>query len=535
MHIPRWPRHPPRDGAPADAKPGPPPLEYGDGWSRAVRGPFLDPDRFQLLDQLLKTDRGSSPFRSGVWRELTDEIATRDNRPVRDMLAAMLAALAEGAPQFVPGDEQDGRALLVGRANAVRAVNTIWASAWLEVPEAIPLTGQVLIRAITEPWTMDSYVRIRSAAQNVLVQDGGQRAVSALTAAVPLAPNSALREQLSWGLSIASIGSRTPPSRVAELRVDRHGLDDDGERQLVVDRRRSTVRISPDGRVTIAWVRPQGSKTFAATLATQAEGRAVRATYRKELIRIEGLLATDREWPLAEWRRLYLENPITRAVAARTVWDFRLPDERRLSVLPDWHRQIRAVDGRSEPADWPAGPGTTVRLWHPREAPADQIAAWRALLAQGVFVQPFAQIERDFTRIEPDPDAVELRQCAGIRLTPAALSSLTRRMHWYSRRKSTAARSDGVRLICREFPDADLTIGLTCLRNDDLVELGTGWFYRSGSAARIPLPLDSVPARVYSETLRDLAVLARDPGPETEDDGDGINDLVQPDVSDAVP
>lgn len=509
----------------------------GDGWSRAVRGPCLDRGRFELLEQLLKTDRGSSPYRSGVWRSLLDRIGEKADRPAREMLAALLAALAEGEPQATPGDEADGRPLLVGRANAVRAVNAIWAAAWLDLPEAMPRIGLILVRTLTEPWTMDSYVRIRNAAQNVLVQDGGKGAIAALTAAIPQAPTSALREQLNRDLSLASISAESPPSRIAELRVEQHGLDAEGERLLISDRRRSTVRISPDGRVNGVWAHPQGTRTFAARLALRAEVRAVRLTYRGEVVRIEGLLAADREWPLREWRRLYLENPITRAVAARTVWVFQPADERTQSVLPDWHRQIRAVDGRSEPADWPSDPATTVRLWHPRDAPPEQFAAWRALLAEGGFVQPFAQIERDFTRVEPEPEAVELQQCVGLRLATDSLAARRRVIHWSSRRRNTRTTSDAEHLMYREFPDAGLSIGLICAKREDLVELGSAWFYRSASTARIPLPLSSIPARVYSEAVRDLAVLAShtDPAPESPEDSDEINDLIEEDVSDAAP
>ena len=491
-------------------------LEYGDGWSRAVRVRHLDPERLRILNQLLERDRGRSPYRVRVWQEAVDELVRRENRAARETLLALLEALAEGAPYEVPGEQVDGRALLVGRANTARAVNTIWAAARLGGPEVIPWIGRVLRRSLRQPWTLDSGARIMDAAQTALALDGGHRAVAELGAAVPLASNSALREQLAWSLSLASIGQETPPSRLAELRVAEHELDADGERELIVNRRKFIISIAPDGEVTLKRDHPQRAESVAAEETARTEARAVSATYQEEVARIEGLLATERDWPLDDWQQLYLRNPITRAVASRTVWVLRLPDERTMSILPSWDGQIRAVNGTAQPADRPTGP-ITVRLWHPSEAPPEELAAWRALLADPVLrlVQPFQQIERDFTLVAPEPNAVELFPCVGLRFTPAALTLARDRIRWSSRKKGgNAADSETTRFVYRDFPDARISVSLTCVVRAGLVELDTAWFYRTDNSARIPLPLGSIPTRVYSEAVRDLAMLTREPVPE---------------------
>ncbi|MBR7832877.1 DUF4132 domain-containing protein [Actinospica durhamensis] len=501
-------------------------LEYGDGWSRAARVRHLDQERLRILSQLLDKDRGRSPHRVQVWQDAVEELARRENRPARDTLFALLEALAEGAPYEVPGEQADGRPVLVGRANTARAVNTIWAAARLGGPEVLPWLGRVLRRSLRQPWTLDSGARIMEAAQTALALDGGHRAVAELGAAVPLASNSALREQLAWSLSLASIGHETPPSRLAELRVAEHELDADGERELIVKWRKYVLRIAPDGEVTLIRDHPPNVENVMAEETARTEARAVAATYRDEVARIEGLLATDRDWELEDWRQLYLRNPITRAVASRTVWVWRLPGERTMSVLPSWDGQIRAVNGTAQPADRPTGP-VTVRLWHPSEAPPEELAAWRTLLADPVFglVQPFQQIERDFTLVAPEPNAVELDQCLGLRFTPSALTLARRRIGWSSRTKGgNAPDAETTRYVYREFPDSHLAVSLACVTRAGLVNLDTAWFYRIGNSARIPLPLGSIPTRVYSEALRDLAVLAREPEPLLEPELGSIRD-----------
>src|SRR6185503_9825794 len=58
----------------------------------------------------------------------------------------------------------------------------------------------------------------------------------------------------------------------------------------------------------------------AAERVLRGELRAIRATYRKEAARIEALLATEHTWTPDAWQKLYLDHPITRAVASRLIW-----------------------------------------------------------------------------------------------------------------------------------------------------------------------------------------------------------------------
>jgi hypothetical protein len=189
-------------------------------------------------------------------------------------------------------------------------------------------------------------------------------------------------------------------------------------------------------------------------------------------------------------------------------------------VLPDWNGRITAVDGRPEPMDWPDG-RVAVRLWHPREAAPAEIAAWRTLGRQRRLVQPFEQIERDFTRIEPEADSAELMQCVGVRSDPVSVRSAMRSLGWHPR-ALVPADSGELRHISREFPDDGLALRLTCAERFGEVELGSAWFHRAAQTAGIPLPLGAIPARVYSEGVRNLVRFAR--GPQQPEPRDAVAD-----------
>lgn len=130
---------------------------------------------------------------------------------------------------------------------------------------------------------------------------------------------------------------------------------------------------------------------------------------------------------------------------------------------------------------------------------------------------------------------MELTSCAGVRLTPAVLKSTVRRLGWSSRRRSVNAYSDALWYVYREFPDAGLSVALSCAEGAGAVEFDAAWFYRTESRAGKPVRLDSIPPRVYSEAVRDLALLARGLEPEPDEKIDEINDAIPEEVSDAAP
>ncbi len=48
----------------------------------------------------------------------------------------------------------------------------------------------------------------------------------------------------------------------------------------------------------------------------------VRATLAAERTRVEALMAVERTWPFAEWRRYYRDHPVTSVVACGLIWEF---------------------------------------------------------------------------------------------------------------------------------------------------------------------------------------------------------------------
>ena len=476
-------------------------------------------------------------------------LGRRENREARAVLLALFEALAEGVPHAAPGpdgESVEGRPLLVGARNTAAAVNTLWAAAELLGAGAVPGLARILDRALTEPWTLESG-RVRDACTAGLAALSTPEAGDALLEASRRAPTKALREQILTVLDRAGRAGSMPPSRLAELHISDHGLNGGGRRLITVRKHDFELSLRPDGRVDVLARDEVPLPDAAVDRGVAAEARSLRAAYDRELIRIEALLATGRSWTYEEWRRVYLDNPVTRAVAARLIWRMEHRGGWIVDVLPSSDGGIAAAraaygnpasDGDAASGDVRAGAeawealdgraaGTagggmpeTVRLWHPRDADPGGLAAWRTIRDRLHLVQPFAQLDRDFTRGDPDPDAAELNQYTGTAVgDPEDFAAAVARLGWHMRSTKPAPGSDAVRLVHRLFPDDGLTVAVPCREEpghgdgsrpgEGRIVLGAGWFHRAEDRARTPLALGYVPPRLYSEALREIAVLAR--------------------------
>ena len=380
---------------------------------------------------------------------------------------------------------------------------------------------------------------MRNACIRALAEIGTKQALDLLLVASRRAPTKAQREQILLVLDVAARRAKQPPSRTAELHVPSHGMSGSGRRTLTVHKHVFELVLRPDGRVDVVDRSEGATPDDAVARVIATEARSLRTAYDRELVRIEALLATERSWFYEEWRRLYLDNPITRAVAARLVWRMRYTDGRIVDVLPSSDGGVRAARpvvsgeeaeaGGAGSAAGAGGAGATraatdaelpdlVRLWHPRDAGPGLLAAWRTIRDEQALVQPFDQIERDFTRADPDPDAVELNQYAAAAVAAAHFAEAVGRLGWHSRKSSGRGqhqppggqeRGDTVLLVRREFPDDGVCVAVPCREDGESVVLGSGWFHRMEDQARTPVELGFVPPRVHSEALRDIAMLAR--------------------------
>jgi hypothetical protein len=183
-----------------------------------------------------------------------------------------------------------------------------------------------------------------------------------------------------------------------ELAVPNFGMTTVGRFERAIGEHTAILSLE-DG--DLAW-RTAGGKLQRAIPATVRAGHAeeLRVLRRdaKELtqavegqrLRLENLLRQRRVWSYAGWRERYLDHPLVGTLARRLVW--RIGERGDAGVWSPREGALVDVGGAPLLA---ADPAAAVALWHPLEAPPEEVAAWRERLEVEGIRQPCKQVHRE--------------------------------------------------------------------------------------------------------------------------------------------
>jgi hypothetical protein len=270
--------------------------------------------------------------------------------------------------------------------------------------------------------------------------------------------------------------------------------------------------------VALRWTGPDGRPRATPPAAVKAahadELRALKRTVEElrrmlpaQRDRVERLFLAERVWRLGEWREHYLDHPLVGFLARRLIWSFEGSDRAASGAWLDG--AIVGADDR--PIDW-LEDGTPVRLWHPiSDAPA-AVLAWREWLERHAVTQPFKQAHREvylLTDAERSTGTYSNRFAAHI-LRQHQLKALCDQRGWRMRLQGGFdAGSDCAPR--RELPGYGLRAEFwsSAVEGHESVP-GIGLYVATDQVRFTPmrewgpLRLEEVPARVFSEVMRDV-------------------------------
>jgi hypothetical protein len=323
-----------------------------------------------------------------------------------------------------------------------------------------------------------------------------------------------IRKQIERALDEAAAKAGITRSRLLETAVEHHGLAADGMRTAVVGEYTAVLAAVPPGRAQLSFANAQGKelRTVPATLRDQHGGElsALRSerskldkTLKAERGRVEGLLADNRTWPIEDWRRYYVEHGVTQALARPLIWN--------IGGEPLLRHDGSYVDAAGNPRD--AEETGEVQLWHPLDATRDEVAAWRRLLLDREIVQPFKQAHRETYVVAPAEEGTRVysNRFAGHVLRYPQVYALQKERGWSG---NALGPWDGGFDAALRLPLEDAGViaefWIEAVEDDrraPLAELCTTdqvRFYRADAEAEGPMPLVDVPARAFSEAMRDI-------------------------------
>jgi hypothetical protein len=327
-----------------------------------------------------------------------------------------------------------------------------------------------------------------------------------------------------------------------ERAVEDHGLDRDGTRQVKLadgwtavleagPRSAQLAYLGPDGKPRKSLPPAVKASSGEALAELQKDVKAVRTTIGNERSRLDGLLVQDRSWPVAAWRELYLDHPVTGRLARALIWRFAAGDGAAVTGIPVGKSALLTSSGAE--AQIPAE--AAARLWLPVGADTNQVRAWRQLLLDRQLAQPVKQAFREVYVLTPAEAETRdySNRFAGHVFRQEQARALMKGRGWTA--VPMAAWDDGIYhgVGRREYERERLRAEFFFDPADDHEIARSGLYtYCVSDQVRFfdsdtgdPVPLAEVPPLVFSEAMRDvdlfIGVTSIGADPEWVDQGEG--------------
>jgi uncharacterized protein DUF4132 len=311
-----------------------------------------------------------------------------------------------------------------------------------------------------------------------------------------------------------------------DMAAPAYAIDSEGEIEVTIGDCAATVRLSEDGESAMMWRNAEGKpvksvpshikKAFPKEVKSVAAlTKELSGSYLAQRYRLESSFVTPRTMASAHWRRYFIDQPLLGLMGRRLIWVF--------SDAQGWERsglyhegEIR--DCRGEPLKIEAT--LKVRLWHPLSSQAGELQQWRERIFAKAVRQPFRQAFREFYALTDRERQTRMysNRFAGILMRQHQFSSLCRARGWSYRLMGVGF--DGFNVPTKVLPSwnmhASFHVDLPSDEEPELLQSGLAEqsqaginlflssdqvrFYRE----RKEIPLDEVPAIVYSEVMRDI-------------------------------
>ncbi|GAA2450390.1 hypothetical protein GCM10010191_80370 [Actinomadura vinacea] len=247
-------------------------------------------------------------------------------------------------------------------------------------------------------------------------------------------PSKSIREEAQHALKRAAQARGLTTARLLDRLVPDLGLDADGAMTLDYGPRNFRVgfdeQLNPyviDGTGKHRKSLPKPGPKDDAEVAVPAHRRftelkkAVRAIATEQHKRLHQAMLTGRDWPLEEFRAVYVDHPLLRHFARRLVWtaeqggtatEFRIAEDRSFADVDD--------------KEFVLSPAARITLPHPVRLD-DALHAWAQLFADYEIVQPFPQLGRPVHRLSEEEQATSrLTRFEGAEVPTEAFTRLAR-------------------------------------------------------------------------------------------------------------
>ena len=310
---------------------------------------------------------------------------------------------------------------------------------------------------------------------------------------------------------------------IEELAVPSLGLGPEGLRLVSVGDFQAELAITGSNTAELRWITPKGKRQktvpkavkedFAGQLKElKRDLKELRDSLRIQCLRLESLLVAERRWTYRAWRERYDEQPLISALCRHLIWRFEIEGEARCAMPTA--EGLRTVEGDLLHLDKEA---TEVALWHPIDSTVAEVRAWRARLSALEITQPFKQAHREIyvlTEAERQTATYSNRFASHV-IRQHQFRALCQSRDWqYELQGSWDSHNTPTRTLPTGELSARFVVDAPEYDREDpdqWNEEGASGFpflttdrVQFVDAVHVPVRLERVPRRLFSELMRDV-------------------------------
>ena len=346
-----------------------------------------------------------------------------------------------------------------------------------------------------------------NACVKVLASMPGMNAIGQLSRLSTKVKYSTAQRLVLEALEEAAAKQGLSPEELEEITLPTFGLDASGTRSEQLDEVTATVTSAgglsfhnADGKVLKSVPESIKSRFADEVKDLKTAAKEVGAMKAAQRIRVERLLLSQRWIPFSTWVSAYLEHPLVSDLATRLIWQ--APSGETLTA-----HQGQLLDWSSNEVENPE----KVRLWHPLGSDVQTVLSWRCWLEDRGIQQPFKQAHREvyvLTDAERET-ATYSNRFAGHVLKQHPFKALCTERRW---KFNLMGEWDSHNTPTLELAPQNLRVTYGVDFPQDTATshhavylyISTGELTFHDRTTGEALALESIPAHVFSEVLRDV-------------------------------
>ncbi len=297
-------------------------------------------------------------------------------------------------------------------------------------------------------------------------------------------------------------------------------LDSEGRATFVFDSAEARLRVAGSADAEVEWfsggkpvksVPASVKKDFAGELADlRKKVKQIESSLSALKLRIEGMMLSGRTLPYNLWLERYVNHPLVGQMSRRLIWSFESSSGSVLGMFRDG----KPVDADNQPI--PFDDPTRVKLWHPIGAGLAAIEVWRDYLFTEEITQPFKQAFREIyllTDAERRTGTYSNRFAAHL-IKQHQFSALARQRGWAYNLMGFFDSYSVPTLRLRQWNmSAEFLVEVVepagGARDEDMTDSGIALLVATDQVRFLdqhnaPIPLEQVPAILFSEAMRDV-------------------------------